>query len=127
MAKSIVHKIHTRALAYCWTFIFPPAALFTLVLTFEETYSTWVHGPRTIGMFFSHAFPPVMLICVFATYLCYVWIGTLVVTSLLTISLPSRSDSIKAALIVVTLALEWVTVDQWQGVIGWSLGSFRTA
>lgn len=122
MIRSILHKIHTRALAYCWTFIFPPTALLTLELTFEETYMTWVHGSRTIGYVFSYTFPPVMIVCVLSTYLCYVWIGTLIVTSLLTVSPPSRSDRIKASLIVVTLAMEWITVDQWQGIIGWFLG-----
>ena len=122
MIKAVIHKIHTKTLAYCWIFIFPPAALLTLELTFEKTYLTRVYGARMIGYVFIYAFPSVVLICVFAAYLCYVWIGTLIVTSLLTVSLPSRSDSTKAALIAVTLALEWVTVDQWQGVIGWIFG-----
>ncbi|MEE8398869.1 MAG: hypothetical protein V3S89_07675 [Desulfobacterales bacterium] len=122
MIRSILHKIHTRVLAYSWTFIFPPAALLTLVLTFEETYTTWVHGSRTIGYVFSYTFPPVMLICLFSTYLCYAWIGTLIVTSLLTTAAPSRSDCIKASLIVGTVAIEWVTVDQWQAMLGWFLG-----
>jgi len=122
IVHSIVHKIHSQVLAGCWVFILPPAVLLTSVLTFEETYLTWVQGPRTIGYVFSHAFPTVVLICILSVYLCYAWVGTLLATSLLTASPPSRSDSRRALLIVATLALEWVTTDQWQRLIGWVLG-----
>ena len=122
MLRSVIHKIHTTYLPYCWIFIFPAAALLSLELTFEKTYLTWVYGSQMIGYAFSYLFPPVIIICILSVYLCYVWLGLVGVIAILTRSLPAKPELIRIALTVAVLVLERVPITVWQGILSLLLG-----
>jgi len=126
MAKNMYHRIiqaiHHRFLPSIWIFIFPPAALLSAELTFEETYLTWRFGPHLIGGFFAWVSPVVLIICIGAFYLCYAWLCAMMISSILNRSIPSRSDLIKISLTVFVLVLEQISINQWHSLYKFILG-----
>jgi len=120
--ETIAQKFHSVYLPHCWAYLFPPAALLSLELTFEKTYLTRTYGYQMLGFGFSYVFPPAVLICIFAMYLCYLWVALFAVTSLITRSLPQRSDLFKALAVIAALLLERIPVEAWQALLSLMLG-----
>ena len=121
-AGPFIDKLHTKVLPYCWIFIFPPAAVLSLELTYEKTYLSWIHGTQILGYVFSSLFPPIVIICMVAVLLCYVWIGLFTATAILTQSLPPKPQLIRILLTVSVLGLERIPIGLWQALLSLFLG-----
>jgi len=121
--RAIIQKFHSVYLPYCWAYLFPPAAILSLELTFEKTYLTRAYGYPMVGFAFSYVFPPAVLICIFAVYLCYLWLALVAATSLIIGSLPRRTDLVKASAVAAALLLERIPVEAWQAFLSLMLGS----
>ena len=122
MIRSIVDKLHTTHLPYCWIYVFPGAAILALEVTFEKTYLTRLYGTQMIGQAFSYVFPPAVLICVACVYLCYLWLALLGIALVLARSLPSKAGATRIALTISVLLLERIPVNAWQEMLNHVLG-----
>jgi len=115
--ESAIHKLHTGYLPYYWIFIFPAAALLSLVLTFEKTLLAWVRGTQLLDYVLSYYLPPVAVICVISVHLCYAWLGLFCATTILTRSVPPRPDLIRIILTIIALGLERIPTVAWQAIM----------
>ncbi len=103
--------------------IYPITLSLVARFVYEKTYLTWSQGPQNIGFSLVHLYPIYFFAGVIASFLSQLWLALALGLLLWSRARIAKADWIQFVVIGLTVAVDYIPIATWQGMMKTLFGS----